>query len=393
MSELIDAMRLGLLLLLLNFGLKPEQNAMNTLLDISEMTARELGRPELVADYNGGNFTPTPTFLRSINAAHQHLDRRYSHQDREVVSPISIAQGDWKHSLPAGVKYIRRIDLVDAAGNIIPNGGLDRRTLAFLRDYYGQTFDLVPEAQPVFWARGTISPIPKNLVRYDDLGPFSGIAPDINGPTGIGVTYGDAQDYPLEFDGDVVVFNTQIHLKLVDPGGFVLPQIPPPIHFSVTLISGSMSVSGVPLEIGNPIFPGTYEWVYDTPQSLIQITGGGVLRDLKILSSSASGPEAFVGVDLITMPPSDKPYTANVYHAQYAEPMAANTDVSWWSDKHPDILVLAIKRQIAINNRNRTEVKEYDEDLEPALFDLETDTAMEHQESRKPIEFRFGWRP
>lgn len=378
---------LAIVLLFLNWGLIPERNTMNTCVDISEQVASELARPELVVDYNGEDFTPTPTFLRIMNAAHQHLDRRFSHENRSEVTRLPLAQGQWWLDLPAGLKYISRIDLEDADGNIVPNGGLGRRTLAYLRDRYGQTFGLVAEGQPQEWARaiGEVIAGAEKIENGDFAADLSGWTasqgwtwedgvakfsyPGIGGTLSQLFTEQDLSGNTLRFDA-VLSAGATVTIQFWGITGFPAPIF---VAYDNITASGSYEIALPPLTRAGISF--------------LCLTAGAVVTLDNV--SIATDDEA----DCVVMPPADQAYTAVVYHTAYASPWVENTDVSWWSDKHPDILVLAIKRQVELElNRNSTGVKDYDSTLELALFDVETDAGMESQAG--PTEaFRFGWHP
>jgi len=211
-------------------------------------------------DYSDGDFTPTAVFLRIINKAHRFLDLRLSHEDRGVEFREAMSQGQYLLDTPEGLKYIVRIDIEDGDGKVLPEGGLQRVSIDWLRDKYGKVFSQVEAGTPRYWARE----------RFD---PSSG-----------------------------------------DDG-------------------------------------------------------------------------------IVVMPPAKDDCTVIIHSARYAVEMNDDSDVSWWSDKHPDILELAIKRQIAIDlSRNKTEQNDYEVDIEKAILDVETDVAMEKY-AGPPVTRRFGWRP
>ena len=111
----------------------------------------------------------------------------------------------------------------------------------------------------------------------------------------------------------------------------------------------------------------------------------------KILIYGATETQVFEQARIITMPPADEDYTANVYGSYWAHEMESNTDITWWSDTHPDILRLAIRMQIAMAlMRNQTEIDDYKEQIHEALDDLSRGAAIEEQ-AGPPERRRFGW--
>lgn len=524
----MKSLLLGIMLLLLNWGFIPERNAMQTLLDVSEQAARELARPELVVDFNGGDFTPTPTFLRVINAAHRHLDRRHSHESRSVAARVPLHAGQWHLPAPPGLKHVTRLDLEDSDGRILPPGGLERRTLAFLRDQYGQSFGDVAPGLPLEWARNSL-PAPPTVVDmlaldWDVLtGPRSnyfepGVFPEeergvdaslytmqtqlavppgqwhlviewensledgassesvvqlsgaLNGllvdaaglehtgagphfisesfiseseeiltlsiaseatgggpmawsfmrcwvtgaapPTGPGpgqlaVSHSDL--FAVNAAGSGFAWDNLDPLQLVTAQYHLAAPVSGPVRFSVEIESGGLSVAvyapGDSVDGTDYLYvaaTGDYTIARSTPWSYVSfIIGQNVTESSPGQYEAPRG--ALVGLthdepvkvmgELVVMPPADQDYTAVIHHAAHAPALLEAGDVSWWSDKHPDILMLAIKRQVELDlNRNKTGVRDYDEDIEGAVYDLETDAAMESQAGPSRA-FRFGWRP
>ncbi|MBW8034152.1 MAG: hypothetical protein FVQ79_00340 [Planctomycetes bacterium] len=68
----------------------------------------------------------------------------------------------------------------------------------------------------------------------------------------------------------------------------------------------------------------------------------------------ASNSSAIVGATkkLVTMPPADRSYTIKVAGLFNTAVLSTNTSVSFWSDQHPDVLVLAALYRLEVGYRN-----------------------------------------
>ncbi len=61
------------------------------------------------------------------------------------------------------------------------------------------------------------------------------------------------------------------------------------------------------------------------------------------------------GDTLITMPPSNGAYTLQVYAAEYPAELTDDTDETWWSTHHPEILLTAARSYVELHlHRNQT---------------------------------------
>lgn len=378
---------------------------MSTCVEISRDVVEDVRRPELVADYNGGDYTPTRAFLRVINAAHRHLDRRCSHENREYVYRIPIGVGQFAVNTPDELKYITRIDLDDGSDNtIVPFEGLSRVEHSFLRDLYAKRFSTVDTGSPVYWCRNEISQV-VSVLRNPDFA--TAIAPWTIRLFGT-----------LAFDAGTAELTTAADPDLLlSDGAQMMYTFDAPLDlrfftfgFDVTAISGA----GITLRVGvmsddvmtnvTLTSSATVAAFTNTLSDIFSDTILSSAQAIEVRIVAAAG--ASINVDnmnlyeradeqgsLIVMPPADKTYTLVINYGAYALEMASNSDTTRWSRKNPDILVLAIKRQIEIDmNRNSTGVKDYDEALEVALFDVETDNGMEETSGRR-VEQRFGWHP
>lgn len=384
---------------------------MSTCVEVAEFVSRESGRPELVTDFRGGDFTPTTTCLNLIDKAHKYLDRRFSHENREISARFPIGAGDYVLTLPAGLKFITRVDIETSDGSIIPCGGLERRTLAQLRDRYGEVFGAIPRALPREWCRNAIAPIVNILTN----GSFdSSVAPwRIVGDNGelvyedgtaklvstqSGVLAGGQMFYTFPSTRDLRGFIFDFEIKEITTGTSLIIglQTNGILEYAVLAATATVGFSSIVLvdNFNEDILAaceGVFIGTLSAAGKFIRFDNFKLYHTVDL--GVVLGNEAtFARGDFIFMPPSDSAYTLVIYYAAHAANMTENDDISWWSDKHPDVLELAIKRQIAIDlNRNKTEEKDYEDDIETAILDLETDAVLEAQQGG-PETRHIAWR-
>lgn len=94
--------------------------------------------------------------------------------------------------------------------------------------------------------------------------------------------------------------------------------------------------------------------------------------------------------DLLFMPPSSESITMEVLGGAYAYEMREDSDVSWWSDRHPEILVRAARMQLEIDrHRNSTGVKDF---VEMLLADVKSiyHEQVAERTAGPPSRFRSG---
>lgn len=392
--------------LLLNWNLVPEQNAMSTLVEISEHVAEELGRPELVADWNGGDYTPTNKFRRIINRAHRRLDRAYSVPRELSEYTEAVTAGDYTLDAPDEMRFVTRIDLVDSDGNIVPEKGLKLRRLAWLRDKYGEEFDQVDQAQPEFWARGIGTGLTSQLCSDPTFS--NPLADGVSGMTEIddlsdGVFAANDRWCYGAFVGGAYQFSARSHVEDIQVSASWDAGETQPTTISVLAYDsisgntyegyGSANPDAAP---GNPGVAATVTVTFDVNACItafaFQYTASTPTIDYFYVYGRDGGSIEHSAI--VILPPADASYTAHIYGGMYTERMVENADVTWWSDRHPEILELAIKRQVAKDlNRNQTEVNEYDMDILSAIDDIETDAALEDQNYCPAAERRFGSAP
>lgn len=228
---------------------------MATLVQIAFAVADELGRPELVTNFNGADYTPTATLLRMINAAQERLDNLVDHPAEELRADLSVVEGDYLVTLPTFLQHIERLDLESSTTRTT----LEKRDESWMRANYAEPFADQAEGIPINWSRYT--------------------------PT--------------------------------------------------TAITNARQ--------------------------------------------------------LLIMPPADAAYTLCVTGRKYLTAFASNSDTTWWSVAHPNILIKMVKRTIAYElNRNKTEVEDWDSEIREDVYEIERQQGVEDMAG--DIKTRYlGW--
>ncbi len=96
---------------------------------------------------------------------------------------------------------------------------------------------------------------------------------------------------------------------------------------------------------------------------------GGYVGYLDIIYGD---PSTYNGI--VMMPPADGAYMVEVIGNFYSRELSSNTDYSFWSSRHPDILVMAALREMEIFNRNSEGVKDWTAAILDKLIDVEMDS-------------------
>ena len=81
---------------------------------------------------------------------------------------------------------------------------------------------------------------------------------------------------------------------------------------------------------------------------------------------------------IMLFPPSDGSYTIEVDGLFYQPELLADTDTNFWSEVHPEILLMAANRQLEIDYRNSTGVKDWDMAIQTEILGLGKDLVEEH---------------
>ena len=104
---------------------------------------------------------------------------------------------------------------------------------------------------------------------------------------------------------------------------------------------------------------------------------------------TAADFEAFIGyVDVMTgdhynynsvllAPPPDEKLLVEIKGLFYSEGLSADTDRSYWSEVHPDVLIMAAMRHIEIINRNTQGVNDWDNSIAAATVGIGKDLVEE----------------
>lgn len=388
---------------------------MPTLEDVCYAVSTELGRPELVVDYAGEDYTPTPTLLRMVKTAHRYLDRFVEQPNEKREVAIAVSQGQYMARLPETLQFIDNVDL-ETDTKRIP---LEHREYTYMRSYYNQPFATVDQAEPIEWSRLTPSDDRERNVlvnggfdstvlpwtqTHATLAWDAGTAKltttnAIINNASMKYTFAssmDLTDYLLSFDvtdSDPNSSTEQLILQVLLHGDGR------DIYRAYGPYSSLTDAYNLNLFDDLPNFTDVVDGTHTLAEaqatlaavdyiqiSVFGVTGAYANFDNFLLVDS----KAKIG-NLIFMPPADRDYTMYVMGNYYGPALNKNSDVSWWSYYQPDLLITATKRQIAADlNRNMTEVGEYDAQLIPALYEIEKQKGAEDQ-AGPPDTLRMGW--
>ena len=118
------------------------------------------------------------------------------------------------------------------------------------------------------------------------------------------------------------------------------------------------------------------------PEGQEQVAGlyGGFLGYLDVLV----GNDANVN-GIIMLPPPDKEFMVEIVGKFYSNSLTNDVDISAWSEKYPDILIMSALRHMEIFNRNSEGVKDWTSSILDALIDIDMDVAEE--ESTETTQF------
>lgn len=76
---------------------------------------------------------------------------------------------------------------------------------------------------------------------------------------------------------------------------------------------------------------------------------------------------------ILWMPPTDKTYTVSILGRFNSKTLATDTDVTWWTESHPDLLVLAAMWALEGFYRNTEGQRDYMTMISDAIGDLDRD--------------------
>ena len=98
------------------------------------------------------------------------------------------------------------------------------------------------------------------------------------------------------------------------------------------------------------------------------VPGGGIGGMMDVL---VDGYQIYNGVFL--MPPADGSYTIEVIGNFYSDPLTSDTSTSFWSEQHPNILIMATMRQLEIVHRNREGRLDWEDAITSEVIGIDMD--------------------
>lgn len=373
---------------------------MATLQDISRQVSSELARPELVADFANADYTPTATFLRIINAAGRRLERMVDYVPEFRRISKEIVAGQYFVNLPKQLQYIDQIDIENSTSRYQLEPQSDR----WMREKFDEPFDNVDVGQPLYWSRW----IPDGE-RFENLVVNGDFASDTSSWTESGgilswsagkaklASSGAGSGMYQEFSPAIDIRGHRLNFSVSTSGNVT--------NYWVSLWNGATGIIMLPLDTDGLVYIDE-RMAYFVEQGLqTQEDVDAVVQACdKIAVVMLGDSGAYIEVDnvsintalsstgnLLIMPPADAAYTLYVKSKVYTDEMVDLSDTTWWSNRHPDLLVTFVKRQIAVElNRNQTEVSEYDDEIAPQLFEIERCAAAEEQ-AGGPETIRMGY--
>lgn len=372
---------------------------MADLVTISQQVATELGRPELVTDFAAADYTPTATFLRIINAANKRLERMVDYDAEFRRIEIPVESGDYFLNLPKEVQYIDAIDIETTTDRYT----MDARTDRYMRERYAEPFSLVGTGRPVDWARWTA-----DGTRFENVVQNGDFLVDVSDWTqGTGTLSWSAGKAKILSGGSGA--NMSQTLADVDLRGYRLNSnittTGAVTGYWISLWNGATNIVLQPLSVDGLI---------DLDERMAYLVEQGIYTQADVDSVMQAcdliavvmlgGSGTYIEVDnislttarsssgnLLIMPPADGDYSLYVRSRVYADDMVDNNDTTWFSNRHPDVLVTMVKRQIAVElNRNNTERDEYDAELREQIFEIERCRGAEDQ-AGPPESTRMGY--
>jgi hypothetical protein len=76
---------------------------------------------------------------------------------------------------------------------------------------------------------------------------------------------------------------------------------------------------------------------------------------------------------IIVMPPTDTAITVKIYGKFYEKSLVAATDVNYWSEVHPQLLVYAALRELEVSYRNTQGYKDWDVRIKEYIAGIDKD--------------------
>jgi hypothetical protein len=304
--------------------------------EINRSVIQDSGRTDLAEDYAADDFAPTGRALELMNEAQQFLDRLYRNRGTEKSYTFDIGEGDYLLAVPS-LRHITRVDMLSPDGI---RHELRRRSPAFLREHYNEPFGSVAHGEPQDW-----SPTRGDTISEAEIISNGEFTTDLTGWTaGSGWTWA-AGKASFSYPG----IGTSISQAFTEQSltNFTL-------RFDATVSTGATLTVAMWAETGFPS-PIDVDLVSITESGSYSIPLGGLLRaGLAFRCSSVGAAVTLDNVSisvlndasLITMPPADAAYTVTVHGGYHTSAFEAASDISWWSDTHPSILMMAYRMVI-----------------------------------------------
>jgi len=327
-----------------------------------------------------------------------------------------VPSGAYAMALPEGMRFPNRISFRDAEGAAVPGWEVEQVSLADFHQRYGTEYSLVPPGQPAHWTRAqmVLEESQSELLRAP------GFLHEVEGYTAIEAADEAPDEAPWclseVFEGLGVwgvlsgAVGNNVLIAQYIPGGVVSGVVGLRVSYD-----GGITADCYRLRIHAAVLDteaGTYAIVDSTDWEFFGEDGGVLLIqdtlthtapwDLLIIEADNALEEVFwetlhtrindanaslrktqeIQHDILFLPPAREALHALVEGGNWCDEAINDLDITWWSGEHPDLLILAVKRQIAIDlNRNQTEVNEYAAVIEEGLFDLVANEAVAEQDS------------
>jgi len=80
---------------------------------------------------------------------------------------------------------------------------------------------------------------------------------------------------------------------------------------------------------------------------------------------------------ILIAPPSDERLVVDVRGLFYTDQLESNTDKSYWSEVHPDVLIMSAMRMVEVINRNSQGVNDWDSAIAAAVLGIGKDLVEE----------------
>lgn len=381
---------------------------MSTLAEVRKLFVKRSGHYELVTDWETDDW--------SDNGANDYLRAGQRWLDRLCPSPVllkkelfTLAAGNHSIDVP-DMRHVESIDVTDGEERtpLIPI------PLYEMRKLYTEEWADVERGTPQYWTRlagheSTETPVDK-LVSSTFAAAFTLQASIASYAAYMAANYYQVAQWALNSAQQTGVTNDN-GLTIGAFGAGVTTSVyqwlyGKTIHAPAKLVvSGSITSGTVSVLIGKLNDAKTAVTTLQTiplvspmveTEFPIEVDGADFIT---ISSTTAIANISSIKVfyyppmkrdTLLFLPPADKAYTLSVFGAAYTASLDDDNDVSWWSEKHPEILIRAARLQLEMDaHRNSTGVKDFAAMLEADVRHIYYETVAE-QCAASPRRFRMG---